>query len=170
MGPTGVWGPHGIKGWWTGHMGQPHHALEGPMRQGLKAQEGRGAGRPNPNPRAAGLGAKPPPAAGPRRGWDAPPLAPYIRRGRGEGAAPKIHPIGALAAPLSNPSRTTSTSSSSAAAWRSPVGSPPYTPCHRRRAADLASLSTNSCGIKNVESSSSCTCGSLGGVARATLG
>ena len=34
----------------------------------------------------------------------------------------------------------------------------------------ISSLSTTSCGIKNVESSSSCTCGSLGGVARAALG
>ena len=100
------------------------------------------------------------------------PPAPYIRRGRGGGAThQKDHPIGALAAP---PSLQAAASLlhllSPDTAWRSPVGSPPYTPRHRRRAADLASLSTNSCGIKIVESSSSCTCGSLGGVARAALG
>ena len=71
-----------IKGWWADHMGQPHHTLKGPC--GKPKREG--AGQPNPNPRAAGLGAKPPPAAGPRRGWGGPLLAPYIRRGRGGGA------------------------------------------------------------------------------------
>ena len=59
MGPIGVWGPHELKGWWTGHMGQPHHALRGPCGRGLKPK--RGGGRPpNPNPRVAGLEAKPP--------------------------------------------------------------------------------------------------------------
>ena len=85
MGPKGVWGPHRVKGWWTGLKGQPYHlATKGPC--GLKAQEG---GRPNPNPRAAGLGAKPPqpPAL---KGGGAQPLASYIRRGQGRAAAPNV--------------------------------------------------------------------------------
>ena len=59
---------------------------------------GEGGRPPNPNPRAAGLGATPPLAAGPRRGWGAPPLASYIRRGKGRGAAP-------FWLPIANPSR-----------------------------------------------------------------
>ena len=57
MGPIGVWGPHGIKGWCSGLMGQPHHlATMGPCGLGLKPI----SGPTNPNPRAAGLGAKAP--------------------------------------------------------------------------------------------------------------
>ena len=120
-----------------------------PMRARAKAQRGPA----NPNPRGASLGAKAP-AAGPRGRLGAHPLASYIRRTKGPTAAPCC--------------RRASFSSSLVVAWRSPAQSPPYPPPQRRRADDLASLSTTSCGIEIMESSSSRTYGSLGGVARAT--
>ena len=75
-------------------MGQPHHALRGPCGQAPKPKKGGGvAGQPNPNPRAAGLGAKPPLAAGPRRGWGAPPLCPLYKEGQGRGCGTHwLHP------------------------------------------------------------------------------
>ena len=88
MGPIGVWGPHDLKGWWTGLMGQPHHSPKGPMRVGLEPKRGGRAGHQTLTPRAAGLGATPPLAAGPRRGWGAAHMAPYIRRCMGGGTAP----------------------------------------------------------------------------------
>ena len=86
MGPIGVWGPHDVKGWWTGLMGQPHHSPKGPMRG---AQEGRGPATQNPNPRAC-LGGKPPPLPPALEGGGAQPLASYIRRGQGRAAAPHV--------------------------------------------------------------------------------
>ena len=151
MGPTYVWGPHEPRGGAAAHMGQPHQNPR-PMRQGPN-------GRP-PQTITLGLAWRPshPSHAGPR-GGAAPHLASYIRRVRVGGAAPQVSPR--AAAPLPPPPLPQTLR-------RSPVGSPPYPPPHRRCAADLASLSTTSCGIKNVESSSSRTCGYPGGVARTT--
>ena len=82
MGP--IWNK-GLVDW---PLGPAAPCPKGPMRARSKSPRG-GAGRPpNPNPRAASLGAKPPVAAGPRRGMGHTPLASYIRRGRGGGAAP----------------------------------------------------------------------------------
>ena len=128
----------------------------------------RGVGHQNPNPRAC-LGGKPPPlppALG--GGVGRSPPAPYIRRDRGGGAAPQGTPHWC-------PSRTPLPHS------RRPPP-PPLSPTQLGEALSdlhhthhatvvvllISSLSTTSCGIKNVESSSSHTCGYLGGVARVT--
>ena len=77
MGPIGVWGPHGIKGWWTGLMGQPHHSPKGPMRVGLEPKREKGGRPPNPNPRAC-LGGKSPPQPPALEGQGAQPPWPPI--------------------------------------------------------------------------------------------
>ena len=105
MGPIGVWGPRGMKGWWTGLKGQPHHlpqrgpcGLKGPSVGAAKTLGGW-------------LGDQASPAAGPKRARGTAPLATYIRRGWGRAAAPLELPPALAAAPL--PCRTTSP-------WRHP--------------------------------------------------
>ena len=155
MGPT--W-DKGVVQWPHRPAAPPGHL--GPCGLGQGPKEGASQ---NPNPMAAGLGAKAhqPPALG--KAWGAP-LGHLYKEDQGGQSHPWLSSTQA-AAP--SPCRTTSSSllSSSCLAKLCWI-SKPYPPHHRRCAADLASLSTNSCGIKIVESSSSCTCGSLGGVAR----
>ena len=95
MGPIGVWGPHGIKGWWTGLMGQPHHSPKRPMRG---AQEGRGPATQNPNPRAC-LGGKPPPLPPALEGGGAQPPGLLYKEGAGEGCRTLCTPPQAAAPP-----------------------------------------------------------------------
>ena len=100
MGPIGVWGPHGIKGWWTSLGPAAPPSPKGPIRE---AQEGRG---PATKTLTLGLawGQASPPCAGPRRRWGHTPLGLLYKEGQGEGcgtplAPPKPPPPSTIAAP-----------------------------------------------------------------------
>ena len=77
MGPKDVWGPHGIKGWWTGLKGQPHHlATKAHAAKGQGAQRGA-----NPKGCLGEQGSPWPPAL--EGFWGAPPFPPPPIKGGG---------------------------------------------------------------------------------------
>ena len=73
-------------------MGQPHHpAPRGPCGKGLRPMWGGGSQNPK-----GWLGGHSFPAAGPRRGWGAAPLASYIKGRLGRAAAPMSESLGCV--------------------------------------------------------------------------